>query len=253
LFSHCVCFFLPISVEEEDDERPDEKMPRAKNGKGRDSLVSLDDRDQSYAEGAVRETYQSEGGNDDDQQRGSGVFRKSQKRRSQRPADQHAFRRPKGRTRMGLFTKYDLVFLYIPLLLSFSFRQLKHKEEPKQSAPRDSDLHGSSAKFHHNTTGDEDDEYPDDEERGTALVTTTLNRTQTMEVDMNSPPPPVIAMPGSNKNRRKSSMFGYLFGGDETPGDSDQGTEASTPAIRYKVQGNRILDVDLDVIPDGKI
>jgi hypothetical protein len=80
----------------------------------------------------------------------------------------------------------------------------------------------------------------------------TLNRMQTMEVDLNAPPPPVIAMPGNNKQRRKSSMFDYFFG-EDTPTDSNQGTEASTPAVRYKVQGKRILDVDLDVIPDGKI
>jgi hypothetical protein len=135
----------------------------------------------------------------------------------------------------------------------FLFRQLKHKEEAKHHATRDSDLRPSSAKFHHNTTGDEDDEYQD-EERGTELVdrTSTLNRMQTMEVDLNAPPPPVITMPGNNKQRRKSSMFDYFFG-EDTPTDSNQGTEASTPAVRYKVQGKRILDVDLDVIPDGKL
>jgi hypothetical protein len=111
-----------ILVEDEDDEKPDGKMPRPKKGKGRDSLVSLEDRDQSYAEGAVRETYQSEGGNnDDDQLRNSGFRKSHQKRRSQRPAEQHSFRKPKGRTRMGLFTKYDSVLSCYVLFIFFLF------------------------------------------------------------------------------------------------------------------------------------
>ena len=162
----------------------------------------------------------------------AGGRRSSAKTRVARPGH-------RGRLKMDLFTQYVYLTFFrfeIPVELIrffvFDCRQLKPSDRPRGS---EAHYRPSSDRYLQRKTST----VPDgnrETELTTQLTRNTTNLART--TTNNSSPPPT----DSHRQRKNSSIFGYFFG--ETP-EPEQEKKEYIP----RINGKRILDVDLDVIP----